>query len=109
MPPSNPTPSHAKPNKRSHQADDTWVDQVADEVTALLKEQGLDLELLVLYDPICETLHSVGYDGAPARYMSALGEAPARPRPCVPRDEMRANSIDQPTAQRPETNNPEGA
>jgi hypothetical protein len=52
--------------------EDGWVDIVADEVGDLLAEEGLDLELLVFYDPLTETLHAVGYDGAPARYFRTL-------------------------------------
>ena len=48
--------------------EDGWVDVVADEVTSLLDEEGLQLELVVFYDPTTEVLHAVGYDGAPARY-----------------------------------------
>ena len=33
---------------------------------------GLDLELVVFCDKVIETLHAVGYDGAPARYFRSL-------------------------------------
>ena len=52
--------------------DDAWVDRVADEVTALLAQRGLDLELLVMYDKVTEVLHAVGFSGAPARYFRSL-------------------------------------
>ena len=52
--------------------DDSWVDGVADEVTELLRERGLDLELLVMHDKVTEVLHAVGISGAPARYFRSL-------------------------------------
>lgn len=48
------------------------MDVVADEAASLLSDDGLDLELIVFYDPLTETLHAVGYDGAPARYFRSL-------------------------------------
>ncbi len=62
---------------RSTRDNDAWVDLVADEVQALLREHGLDFELLVMFDPICEQLHAVGYDGAPARFFQSLETDPA--------------------------------
>ena len=38
------------PNERPE--GDAWVDQVADEVQALLREHGLEMELCVWYDPV---------------------------------------------------------
>ena len=66
--------------------DDSWVDQVADEVQALLREHGLEMELCVWYDPIGEHLHAIGFDGSAARYFRSLDSAvreapPARPTP----------------------------
>jgi hypothetical protein len=55
-----------------HPKGDAWVDQVADEVTAVLNEHGLELELCVFYDPLTATLHGTGYDGSPARYFRSL-------------------------------------
>ncbi|MDE1820932.1 MAG: hypothetical protein KGJ23_11235 [Euryarchaeota archaeon] len=74
--------SPSSPRFRSKRAertteDDSWVDRVADEVQALLRREGLDLELVVFYDRVTEMLHAVGYDGAPARYFRCTpGEAP---------------------------------
>lgn len=53
--------------------DDGWVDRVADRVTEILREHGLELELLVFYQPEAEMLHAVGYDGSAQRYFHALG------------------------------------
>ncbi len=58
--------------------EDGWVDVVADEVTSLLDEEGLQLELVVFYDPTTEVLHAVGYDGAPARYFRTKEEGALR-------------------------------
>lgn len=73
---------------RSTKDNDAWVDLVADRVQAILREEGLDLELLVFYDAITEVLHAVGFDGAPARYFANLpapsdtaGPAPPAPPP----------------------------
>lgn len=57
-------------------AEDGWVDVVADETSSLLAEDGLQLELVVFYDPVTEVLHAVGYDGAPARYFRAIESGP---------------------------------
>lgn len=57
---------------RHREPGDAWVDRVADEVQALLRERGLDLELLVMYDKVTEVLHAVGFSGAPARYFRSL-------------------------------------
>jgi hypothetical protein len=59
-----------KPNRDP--TDDSWVDRVADSVQELLAAEGLEMELVVWYDPLCETLHSVGFDGSPARYFRSL-------------------------------------
>lgn len=53
---------------------DAWVERIADDVIALLRPHGLDLELLVVYDRVTEMLHAVGYDGAPSRYFRTLKE-----------------------------------
>ena len=79
---SGPAPrSSARPSgtalTRSTRDNDAWVDLVADEVQALLREHGLDFELLIMFDPICEQLHAVGYDGAPARFFQSLETDPA--------------------------------
>ncbi len=68
----NPTPKRATSNERHPKGDDSWVDQVADEVTAVLREHGLELELCVFYDVVTETLHATGFDGSPARYFRSL-------------------------------------
>lgn len=52
------------------------MDVVFDDAASLLEEERLDLELLVFYDPVTETLHAVGYDGAPARYFRVLEDLP---------------------------------
>ena len=57
---------------RSTRDNDAWVDLVADEVQALLREHGLEMELCVWYDPIGEHLHAVGFDGSAARYFRSL-------------------------------------
>lgn len=67
--------------------DDGWVDQVADRVGALLKEEGLELELCVFYPPESEMLYAVGYDGSAQRYFHALersGEPSGRGSPSAP-------------------------
>ena len=60
---------------------DAWVDEIADEVAALLAERGLDLELLVMYDKVTEVLHAVGFSGAPARYFRSLASDRAEAPP----------------------------
>lgn len=64
-----------RPATSKRPADDSWVDQVADRLTEILAEEGLQLELVVFYDPIAETLHAIGFDGAPTRYFSSLESA----------------------------------
>ncbi len=69
--------------------DDGWVDRVADRVTALLREEGLELELVVFYQPEAEMLHAVGYGGSAQRYFHALersGEPSGRGSPSAPND-----------------------
>ena len=68
---SSPAPQRQPPKARS-QGDDACVDQVADEIQALLREHGLELELCVFYDVVTETLHATGFDGSPARYFRSL-------------------------------------
>lgn len=60
--------------------DDAWTDDVADRVQALLREEGLELELVVFYDSLTEVLHAVGYDGAPARFFANYLAPPDSPR-----------------------------
>ena len=62
--------SHRREPNANHE--DAWVDGIADEVTALLAERGLDLELLVMHDKVTEVLHGVGFSGAPARCFRSL-------------------------------------
>ncbi len=64
-------------------SDDSWVDLITAEVEALLQERGLDLELLVFYDPRAgaEMLHAAGYDGSPARYFQCVPGEPASTEP----------------------------
>lgn len=69
MPNSTPTRQRQPPNQRPE--DDAWTDDVADRVQALLREEGLELELVVFYDSLTEVLHAVGYDGAPARFFAS--------------------------------------
>lgn len=90
------------------------MDVVADEAGDLLSEEGLDLELIVFYDPLTETLHAVGYDGAPARYFRSLeGSAPADRRTgpeekTVP-EKGPASTLDRPGASGPlPSSNPAG-
>ncbi|MDE1820865.1 MAG: hypothetical protein KGJ23_12620 [Euryarchaeota archaeon] len=83
---------------------DAWVDLVADEVQALLRERGLDFELLVMFDPICEQLHAVGYDGAPRAYFAGR-DAITRPSESpAPRGNPMDATIPNPAATRHETN-----
>ncbi|MDE1819531.1 MAG: hypothetical protein KGJ23_06550 [Euryarchaeota archaeon] len=65
-------PSANRPAPNEHPQDDSWVDQVADEIQALLAEHGLELELVVFYDNQTEILHATGLDGSPARYFRSL-------------------------------------
>lgn len=86
IPDRTPNPRRRRPLPRSSRGGETaeegWVDVVADDVATLLSEEGLDLELIVFYDPLTETLHAVGYDGAPARYFRSLeGPMSKDPRP----------------------------
>lgn len=62
--------TNAHPNARA--ANDAWVDQTADRVASLLSEEGLSMEMVVFYDPLTETIHAIGYDGAPSRYFGNL-------------------------------------
>lgn len=71
----------ARANAADGADEDGWVDVVADEMTRILKDDGLQLELLVFYDPITECLHAVGYDGAPGRYLRSLDAVAEAPRP----------------------------
>ncbi len=69
------------PNRRT-EVDDSWVDRVADTVQALLAEEGLDMEMIVWYNPVTETLHAVGFDEAPARYFRCVSpEDPSQGAP----------------------------
>lgn len=77
-----PQPEHRRATNNRTPGEDSWVDVVADGVGDLLREEGLDCELIVFYDPLTETLHAVGYDGAPARYFRGLE---ADGGPSVPR------------------------
>ena len=102
MPNSPSTRQRQQPNEHHSTEDDSWVDQVADEVQALLREHGLDFELLVMFDPICEQLHAVGYDGAPRAYFAgrdAITHPSESPAPRV----TPMESIQNPAAKRPET------
>jgi hypothetical protein len=63
--------------------DDTWVDRVADEVSAVLREHRLDMEMVVFYDPVGEQLHAVGFDGNPARFFASLGSGQGSAAQCV--------------------------
>lgn len=78
MPKSTLTRERHPPNERLK--GDAWVDQVADEVQALLHEHGLDMELCVWYDPITEVMHGIGFDGSPARYFRSLEPSPSTPQ-----------------------------
>ena len=89
------------PNERPK--GDAWVDQVADEVTAVLNEHGLELELCVFFDPIAEYLHAVGYDGSAARYFRSLGSDRALSDSQAPRGNPMSENIQNP-APSPTTN-----
>lgn len=69
---SNPTRARLPPNERHPEGDDSWIDRVADEVQALLREHGLEMELCVFFDSVAEHLHAVGFDGSGARYFRSL-------------------------------------
>ena len=56
------------------ETEDAWIDALADATGRVLEGEGLQLELLVFFDPATETLHAVGFDGAPARYFRGLEE-----------------------------------
>jgi hypothetical protein len=64
--------SSQRPETNQRAGDDSWVDPIADDVSALLRVSGLQMELLAFYDPMTRNLHAVGYDGAPARYFRGL-------------------------------------
>jgi hypothetical protein len=85
--------------------DDSWVDVVADEVGALLREHGLDLELCVWYDPICETLHAVGYDGSAARYFRSLESDGSPSGSHAPRGNPMSENINPPAQSQRTPNN----
>ena len=74
-------------NERHPEGDDSWVDQVADEVQALLRVHGLEMELCVWYDPVAEYLHAVGFDGSAARYFRSLSTDR------VSKEEIRPSSL----------------
>jgi hypothetical protein len=100
-----PKPKHRRAtNDRAH-GDDSWVDPIADDVSALLRESGLQMELVVFYDPITETLHAVGYDGSAQRYFTALGtEGASVPQPRAAPNS--ASSVDAPRSTQTETSAP---
>jgi hypothetical protein len=98
------TPTRARQPPNNRPDDDAWVDQVADEVQALLREHGLEMELCVWYDPITEQLHGVGYDGAPARFFANLPSSSAPSDSQAPRGNPMSDIINHPAAKRPETN-----
>lgn len=78
-PPGTGLPRESSPSGGRGKSDslgDAWTDDVADRVQAILREEGLDLELVVFYDPVTEALHAVGYDGSPGRYFRALETGP---------------------------------
>ena len=84
--------------------DDSWVDRVADQVQALLRKHGLDFELLVMFDPITEQLHAVGYDGAPRAYFAGRDAITGPSDSPAPRGNPMCENINNPTAKRHETN-----
>ena len=102
MPKSTLTRERHPPNDRPK--GDAWVDQVADEVQALLREHGLDFELLVMFDPICEQLHAVGYDGAPRAYFAGRDAFTGPSDSPASRGNPMSDIINHPAAKRPETN-----
>ena len=99
----NPTPRRTTPNERHSEGGDAWVDRVADEVQALLREHGLELELCVFFDPIAEYLHAVGYDGSAARYFRSLESDRATSDSPAPRGNPMSENIQNP-APSPATN-----
>ena len=98
-----------QPPKARSQGDDAWVDQVADQVQDLLKEQGLEMELLVFYDSVTEVLHATGFDGAPARYFRGLEAAGAPSGPSALRGTPMSHDVSNPEQTSPETNEQVGA
>ena len=103
MPKSTPTRERLPTNNYPH--DDTWVDRVADEVQALLAEQGLEMELCVFFDPIAEVMHGVGFDGNPARFFRSL-ESDGRPSGSPsPRGNPMSENINQPAQSQRTPNN----
>ena len=84
-PKSHPNTRARRPEPNDRTQDDSWVDGVADEVQALLREHGLDFELCVFFDAVTETLHAVGYDGAPARYFQCVPSSPTPSESPAPR------------------------
>lgn len=79
-----------------------WVDLVADHVSEVLTVEALELELVVFYDKVTETLHAVGFDGAPARYFRSMDAATVPSESPPPRGTPMEN-IQNPAAKRPET------
>ena len=90
------------PNTPAH--DDSWVDDIADQVQALLGEHGLDLELVVFYDKVTEVLHATGFDGSPARYFRSLESDRAPSDSPASRGNPMCENINNPEAARRETN-----
>ena len=82
------TPPNAACSPNGRPLDQAWVDRVADDVSEVLTAEALELELVVFYDKVTETLHAVGYDGAPARFFRSLEQQPhhAAPSDCLVAD-----------------------
>jgi hypothetical protein len=99
-------PTQAKsPETKNRSEDDSWVDRTADRVAEILREEGLDMELVVFFDPIAEILHAVGYDGSAARYFQSL-EAVGRPSGSpAPRGNPMPENINQPAQSQRTPNN----
>lgn len=60
---------------------DAWTDDVADRVQAILREEGLELELVVFYDSLTEVLRAPLRSTSRLSKRSCLGD----PRRCPPR------------------------
>ena len=106
MPPTSRTQRRAEPRRTNAIARGrgSWIDQVADEVKVVLREHGLDLEILVMFGPIGEPFRAVGYDGAPRAYFSdrdAINGPSGFP---TPRDNPMSDIVNRPAAKRRETN-----
>lgn len=70
MPKSTPTRQRHPPKERPQ--GDAWVDDVTDEVQALLSEHGLELEMVAFYDPLTHVFPYCSSDALPGTVLSRL-------------------------------------